>query len=986
MIAALALAVLLTTGYSPAASGVIEASGQQGGSDESALSRAVQREWSVRARALAGVELAGVSVGPVGLDGAWEELDALLEHARWEQRVLGLEVLLRALSVGTPLAHDRAQLAERVAPRLSDPHPDVRAWALQVWSWFARDAMAADGETSFARPLSEQVARVASADRLPRVRRALVGALEVAPGELAVELWTRLASDSDRAVKRAARAALFARTHDELPGVDAARAAVWRDAGDERDLLELARSWSRHGMRGSAADLRLWRSLLAGVDLHGRRGSVEAALLTALAAGAEEPQAHSQQADDGVELARWSDAWPLLESLNAESFCRERARVGSPRVAQHFVRAALAPSASEEAARSFFELAADANGAEKALASVLRSALPSALPSVPPSVPPSALTTAGEARARLALETLGPRVDDWGAGVGADEGPLAEWLALRTAGNPALRRALLGELAAALFHESSPPSAQILLGALEGPDDGRPFRALAEAKEAERYADSLLEAWRRCAPDERLARLSFLPREPGFAVFRAELLALGDQGGRGRALAAEHLQAYPFERATAAALARWLRDESERLFGAGGDAMRVGALARALERVDPAASPDALAELLARLARSDLGASGARLAEVVSALLARTPAGRDQLLELRAAGTLDAIGGRAQVVAALGLAPLDPDSEGWLLEHFGALPPDLETRALEALARSSEQARGFLREFVVRDGAARSLRTRAHEALAPTLTTGQLAESASASLPPEVRRVSILALGKRAAEQAEAGAALGRLASEWFTAGAAERVDREAAEGGPEDVASDDLRALLREAYLLALGRTSVPAQLEPQLWPARDAAARRLEQRLRSAGLGRIEIERRGELALASSLAREGRLSAAMHARRFAPGLRWWECDARFLAALARSASSAEPATASVLAQAALLSVRGESEGAASDVRGLQRLALHCALAAGDAEAARALARGMLRQRDALALGHGGWNALAAVVGVAPDALRGELERLARP
>ena len=841
----------------------------------------VALEWSVRrwCRAPASVEL---------------------RDADWRGRAATLDALGRAAPES--FAVDGAtELAVRA---LADPHPNVRAQALDALARAPRAAAGAVPPAAWT-PLVTDV--------FPPVRVALAGFLARRPRAGGADALLELAFDGDPRVAAAGRRALLFLPPGAPGGVAAGRellARLYAQRKDrdlaaaltrvvrrrpDRELLDGAveRIFGEGGPERAPQERRAWRAAFEAARL-GTHGVGEPDLL----------------------LAGWlaGDWLPERRALLVGA-----GRGGSPELAQALVDAVVAIG-------DWVELADDG---------VLRERWPGLLVEFERrprrSIDERAELLQGDLL-ECALEALAPmelieRCEAAGAmprtlarcvqecGRRAQRFDVELARRLLAPDRPSLvREATLEALGLAFLHRGDLDAGACIAELAADPGDGRgdplggwAFVGLARSDEAARFVDALHAYWLTRSRSERSALLERLPRGVALTPFRDELLELGDDPERRRRVL-ELLAGMRGDAVVRGALLGWLDADLARVTDGARDAawhyveLRVMALVRTLARVaDDAEAIDALERALVRTVgvSSDVGKTAA-------AALARSVGGRARLVPWVGRDDLDR---RTRIEAAIHVAvmPLGeapPGSDGAhgravaaLVADFEHAAWDLKSRMLDALAETpAAGAVDVLAELTRRPGllaeiqreAALALAARGSAAIAP------LAELARTSPDVEMRRVAVASLGKLGGEEARA-----RLVELWRSV-----------------TADPGERELLREELLAALGRAGAfPDELLGEFLRRPLAVADEIAaKRFRGDVTPSVDFAWRGELELARELAREARLAEAL--ARAGP---WWRLDARMLVTLGEraleSGNAAERETARGLLEAGLVALAGEAD-----------------------------------------------------------------------
>jgi len=882
-----------------------------------------------------------------------DALAAALSEPTWEERGLAAEALARGLAAGAPAP---GGVGERVTPLLADPHPNVRARALQVLAALGRDAR-----------IDPEAARRLADDSLPLVRLALVDALVRTPCEAAPELLERLARDPDARVADGALAGLFA-LGPEAAERRAARFAELAAGDDEAALLRAARGLIRGGTDArrelAAARGRLGAAAGSATGARGGRPGGwlrgRLALLAAVSFATGGPR--TDALFDGWIAGVAAGGGAARRALLAEALARADAGLGRDALLALDdvlrTRDGLPPRRAARWPGLVADVADVAGGPGEP--GVLHAPYELAETIVQTLSPDEALAAMHDAElapatVELLLGRLAARLD------ALDPGRESRWLAPGT--EPAVRRALVDAAATVFAAHGDPGAGELLLRGMEDEDGAilrTAFVALATGADPGRWLEPLHAAWRRRDPDERFALVDAVDRGVVLTPFRADFLELGRTDVTRRRQAVERLAAFRGDPVAIEALSVWLAEELGAFAALGPDAdpdrLREAELwvKGGLRALDAAAGEAAVPEIRRVLERS-IGAS-VEIGKTAAQALGQSAAGRRELPAFLG----PAIDGRTRVEAALQLAGREEADErvvGALLAGLPRAAPTLRMRVVEALGRCADRRTLAALEELVLGAGAGDARAAAARALGerPDAAAGDVLLRGAAEAPdPDARLACLRAAGLWAtAPGAGAGArpererVLGVLTG-WFVA-----VTDAGGAGSPAERVGAEERGLWREALLEALA-----GGMEPGGAPegsVRALAVRAVEARWLQAALAEVEpalrarfrgeelpavaFQWRSELAVAERLARAGRLEAALAAAGPWPGL-----DARFLSRLARRVAAVEGAEAVALAleRAALVGYLGE----APDPEELQRSRLVALVLAWRAERFDACAR----------------------------------------
>ena len=787
------------------------------GAESAGPEGAVARELRVRRWAL----------GPEPAAGA---LATALASASWQERLDALDALARAARAGgTPDATAATRL-------LDDPHPNVRAGALRLMAEVAPERAC-------------DAALQAAGARLPLERLGAVAVLAESAcdaGRLAA-----LALDPDPRVAAAARAAACARADESALVRALARSAASDDVEALRDAEWLVTRAPLHaaavaelrqladGLRPPARARAFAAAVEAGSFAALGRGDAERLLAGWLATPERDPRRQAALTDAArsgdVELGR-----ALLMALDELTTVVSGASVEAPRfgaLVADAERLRAVDAAGEQlfhAPRELAETALETLGVDAALRLAAELALgPRALVELCPAL-------------ALRARTL-------------PLAPCASWLAPGAA--PELRAAALRAFASIAARGGERTAGPLLVLALDDPDPelcADAFRALCQAHDVAPFVPALHAAWERQPAGERRRRLDWLPRGAPLFAFRPALLALGEEGGDARRLAAELLSGARGDEAVAARLAAWLADELAGLAreGAGTPAFRpreqrVQGAVRALAAVDPERGVPAFERAL----HASTGAS-TEIGKSAAAALGLTATGRARLAELL--GT--ALDRRTRIEVAIALASRTDgrpagDAVSVLVADYPAAARDLRERMLVALGAAGTAEARLSLQRIVEDGARGALeRGSALEAVVGAPEAAELcARIAVADVPLELRRLAVRLLGAPLGDAAR----LERLH---------DALARPPADGARRSAAEEE-RALLAAELLVALGRTGrLPERLHGAwLAAATRAAPEVLAGRLRGEELPAVDFAWRAELELAGVLAEAGALEDAL-------------------------------------------------------------------------------------------------------------------------
>ncbi len=840
----------------------------------------VEREWSARAIALGEVDAA--------------ELMRRLQSDDWLVRHTALDALGRSSHALQRRADGRdpvvlSQVMQALQGALRDPRPELARAAHRVLE-VNRATLAAGSvpslsqgaETSFerrARALRDGDVSTLPWEDVGAIFVALVAAPDRVRERAATALATRLGSAAQPAGAPALALALAAHVRELLP--------------DERAAFERAAPELVEGFGADIAE----RVLTAAARL-GPQGPCGRLLVTAAA---------------------------LPEGTGKFLALRAGAEAETPAALVELTASAPAPLTDE------------------ALVAVLRALAATGAP----------WDGAGEAQA-LARFAQHPSVDVRAAALSVAEGSVSEERgAARSA--PAMQEPAADDWGAPL-----------LLALLQDPDEGLAVDAFRALVRRPGFGAELYAAWRAARPLGRSARLRALDRTRPWPEFREDFLALVRSDRDSDAL--ELLGALGADPAVAAELRAWFAVEVQgivappevhdldpldaRLLYDGRATELALALARAREACRRSGAgllddldtlfDDALGRCMA-LVHPPGSSTRARLPKTLVKLMGAEPAGRVSLRAYVPRASAE-VPSRVRTEVAITLALADeaahtlaPTLAEHLCDAVLASEPELAVRAVEALGALArgcpEPAAQGIAERVARlvarwdELGAEDVRValaqvaapdpRHHRALiavsdgaADDTVAAALLEAAAAA--PRGRSVSLAALARF-----EASAGLAPLDP---ASGAV------AVAGEPRATALTVEQALVRrEAVLSGFARgarergEALPDDVAARLFVRPLAAARAdLAAALDRAAFGsvapaRAEFRFRGELDLGAALAETHTLGALLDAT-----LGWWRADARFLAALARSALPREPTTAARLAEAALVALRGTFDGEA--------------------------------------------------------------------
>lgn len=823
-------------------------------------SDAVQAEFLVRDRAR-------------NIDSATAELARDLGADEWRVRRAAVEVLARTR--GGP----KAQLRELLLGALRDPHPNVRARAVDA---------AGQRRVDLGVELWDALAH----DPLPATRLALTRTLAlVRPADVARRL-TQLARDEDREVAESAFLALLA-LGDEAAS---ASAAEWRRRELDANLSALLDATEALS-RGPRADA-LFLALEAVAE------PAEVALLAAAQARVGGP------ADPRALLAAWFAPLPSddpIDILRRRAQLLAGAEAFGAEILPHLVRDLQALD------RWLAGAEADLASRRPALAARIREGASGAV-SCREEWTDAALQAA---RGRgAALRELFDSSSDDGyealaeAAYGRLDSLEPSGPHLQIGATPPRRasaRFAMTELAGEVYVRTlDPGAASWLVVALA--DRHEPCRreaayALSSVPDLRPYQRELHQTWLRLHRVAALDWLSRFSRRYPLVSFRKDLVALWEDGV-GEVSILELLAAFEGDEELILQLRTWMRRELRRLeLSAAGESggeraseglaracvsalIRLGAeesvFLEALERTE------SISEEVAKLAAGQLGKS-ARGRELLLPWLA--PA-KPQRLRLEAALAIAPTGHAAAIQV--------------LVTGFDACDEELQVRCLRALGRSGSEAGWTVPLRVAADrGAGAGARLVAYEVLGEARPAARaalsLSELAAAGRDLEGRRLALRALGHTRAP--EALAALAESAADGFE------------------------HESLREEWLSAAARCVEDSP--PGWWLAAwgERPAERAEAELRARFVGErtaaAEFTYRAELESASALAPFADLLLESTEA-------WWRADARWLLELCErwwgeDESGASDAARRV-ARAAAVALQGE--GSADD-SGLVRVRL---------------------------------------------------------
>lgn len=785
-----------------------------------------------------------------------------------------------------------AALPATLSAAAVDRHPNVRAAALR----------AAGLEPAWSAALARDGALVAAGvvDPWPAARTALAGVLGAAveTGDDvagAARALARLAADDDGDVRDAALHGLVAALAHGAPPTAAAEFA----AGLERLWADGERG-AVHGLVDALEAAGLDASTLAAVDarIEGELGAVTRAL--ALVAG--------RAPVGGVEAL--AAAWPR--------------RFGDRARFEGLLWRAVAAAGDADP-----WLAVAVERGDSDLARAVAYGLGTA--------PLIDLAVAVEgADALPLLEALGETLLAWDA---ADAEALFAGGAPDAAVTDALAQAALA---------GDRGAAAALAGWLVALPSGvreRALRLLGPAAVAE-YDARVFAAWE--LEGRPLDWLDRLPRDVAAPAFRLALLEFGADRGL-RARVAGPLGAFAGDRVVVEVLTGWLDEELADVELSAGDPRAAEALASALARAGGDGAAAILAGALERAATA-----APELAAAIARYLGGLAAGR----ELLAAG-LERQRGAAgpwpaavvdEALVALVAEGRDSETLGRLLARLADLPDDRQGRAFAALRRRGGDVPAAALAALAFDGSRRrTVRLRAVDALAAVGPSAvePLFELFRAEREDELRAACVRGLG------AIGGAAAVRALQELRAELGAERPGRGFAEPSVEEG-----RRFLDEELRIELARLDAPVVdadggfLAALVAAAPTDLAARFERRT----LAAVEFRWRVETATAASLARAGRLAAALEAS--GP---WWRADGRALLALARGVDGAGPGRRS-LARAALAALAGEGRAAETTADRALLLVLELDLAAEDWPAVARRAAQLRRARVAGTLSERAW------------------------
>ena len=785
-----------------------------------------------------------------------DALVAALSSERWSERARALEALSRRAELGAPPALERGLLV----PHLGDPHPNVRALALEVLAHASQDGEGLPAE-----------ALLAMSDGLPVERLSVCRSLAMAEARFPDDRLLALAFDADERVRDAARATLAG----ERPG-----GAAWPKAallarlaaGPEAELARFFRRLERAHL--AAAELEE----LSALDGEARTcGLVETLRFV-----------NTEDGDPEVWLAGY------------------RAALEEPETRRLFLLAAR--SEHEGLARTWIGLLARSEagvgrdpGARRSRGE-LREAL---LASAPPEGIGRLAADAGVPATlwEELLPELGGRLERFDG----------HWLRdlLAPVAAPEVRRAAALLLVRAVGRErpSWVHAAERLRRLLRDSDAvvaATAFRGLARSPDPRAFADELRATWRGLSTEERRRRLPWLPRDVPLEPLLDDWLRLGELRGE-RRVACELLRPFlahdalePAVRSRIAeALERWI---DEALAGLG-DEPPPRALELELQALVRTAGerPAAFLAVLDRALERAAGHSK-EVTKAVLAAFAHTPAGVERLRAVLAGTVAFPVDERTRVEAALQLADLEPGTEGVLAvlaAGYERADGELRRRMIRAAGACGDAgAADFLGGFVF------SLRASSEERALALNTLAELPDSA---------RLELLERAVNDAGDVEARLLAARSLGRAGEAAAVPHVLAALEAVAVQPRLGEEERALLRSELLVSLGRGGhFPPELEPLVLAAPlDEAPRDLAARFRGERLAECEFSWRTELFLAEALAREGRYAGVLDR---APG--WVGLDGRLLIALGeRVLHGGEPSTARRLLEAGLVGMMGDAE-----------------------------------------------------------------------
>jgi hypothetical protein len=480
------------------------------------------------------------------------------------------------------------------------------------------------------------------------------------------------------------------------------------------------------------------------------------------------------------------------------------------------------------------------------------------------------------------------------------------WLERRS-GHELVRAAVFAAAQSCFAEHRDAGSAKLLLAALEQGDlelQTQAFRALAGAEDWSSFCAPLHAVWSRQAIEVRRSWLRHLRRDQAAAPFRRDLLLWGRDPGL-RAEVLELLGAFQGDAEVLEFARIWLAEALDAL----GRTSEVDPVPAALEQSAAAAlragwragGESAVLMLIDALEATE--GRSIEVAKLAANYLGQTALGRRELAQWLA----DDVPLRVRVEAGLALAARWEEGAGErararLERDFGRCDFDLRARIVRCLAGLEDQASWeFLRDLAHGEDQDAPLRELAIDALAARgpRSFEALAELARQARSPELRGSALSALAKLGGERVE-GLLLDRL----------EVLERQ----GP-DAQGDAVWEFEREQVLQALARVGGlgPAALAAWLRRPLAAADGEMAQRFRGERAAPVAFVYRGELALASALARAGLLRLALEQAGEYSAL-----DARLLAALAECALEHDLESARRLWTAAWVAL--ESEGESED------------------------------------------------------------------
>jgi len=824
-----------------------------GGPTRTGATDVVEREWTARRWALHAPQCR-------------PEIEAALASEAWTERHLALDALERTHR-GAAFAID--QLGGAIEAALADPHPNVRAAALAVFTRAGLPAPAAAAPLArdpfepvrfaLAANLAQDLAVASESDPTARALLATIATGDGRDAQLARAGILTRGPDAWRE-----QLALLRDAEGRLDGLLLLRALpLLERAPVSADLVDALRALVDRGAPGAPHDVTTIELLALHGELDGAAGAPRCDRAGAAAGWVAPP------GDAGADGDHW------IKSLRRTSLL-DAAREGDEALGRLLLLAAAERDEADEEALFLIECAT--------------AALPASV----------AVELARDLDAPLALavwEEIAPEVGD------LDPGTLGPWLSAEE--SQELRRQVASVVAHSLPRSGDRSGDALLLPLLTDSDPRlrrRAFQWLAAEEGIGDRLEALHRAWRGYAAEERAEYLRLLPRGQALGPFRADLLALcAEPSGRTQPVL-ELVGALRRDSQVAALLAGWLGEALGGLEDASDleSYRRHEGRAKAIVLALGDGALEALEEALRRaLAAPPFLAQGEEhhpeLTKTCCVLLGRSRAGRERL----AAFLGREVQARARTEAAIQLAGDDeleeaqPGALTALVEGYSRSDSELGVRMLAAVGRLrgsplAPRASSFLVAVAADDDDDLERRVAAVDALVALGRDGDLAGLLPLASNPEVLFAVAQGLGS-----------LGTPRGELALRSALEEARRRSA----STRAGELLLALARSAELTA-------GELASVLESALALAAGDLRVRFRGGRSAATGFRWRHEIGIAQALAQRGGLDELLAAA--GP---WWRLDGRLLGVLTVAArEGGDRALALRLADAAQAAIEGEA------------------------------------------------------------------------